>query len=153
MEAEDNNFNNNSFEINNESKESQLNEEEEESLFSQKNSPNLDNFQQENPNEDTNANKTKIENEAIEDEKLENTENLFEQEALMEMEKIEELQNNFDYKNNSEKESENPNVAFKLGENYKDCLIIINKKVFENYNEDRFNVDLIKKKIHRSKGI
>jgi len=44
---------------------------------------------------------------------------------------------------------ENENLTIKVSDNFKDCILIIKKKIFDKYNEDKLNLNLIKKKIHR----
>jgi len=158
MEAEDHNKNDayNTYDFNNENQDSELNEENEESLFSPGNSPSDFNTKQENPIEDFMENKINIENKSIEDEKPNNVNAGFKNKEHQPMDVANKEKKKSDILNcvyNEKKEMENANVYLKFGENNQDCCIIIKKKVFENYNEDKFNFDLMKRKINRDNGI
>jgi len=143
MEAEniDNKLN-----LNIENKDLEINEEDEMSLFSPENSP-IENYKSSGKQNEISDSSLEInENELSRDELL-NKANL----GLSQINHVC-IEENKGINENVEVEADNLNVSFKFAHNYENCLIIIDKNILENINEDKFNFDLIRKKIHRSKG-
>jgi hypothetical protein len=132
--------------LNIENKDLEINEEDEMSLFSPENSPSENYKSSDKQTEICDSNIETKENELLRDELL-NKANL----SLSQINHVC-IEENKGKNEHVEVEADNLNVSFKFGDNYENCLIIINKNILENSNEDKFNFDLIRKKIHRSKG-
>lgn len=143
MEADNNNSS-----LNNENNNPAINEEDEKSLFNTENNPS-ENIKSEQSQYEIPKPSTEAEDNLILDNEIENDSN---QNLLLKSDKdIEAKQDDFNAViQHDEKDNFNDNVSFKYEENYHNCFIVINKKVFENFRDDKSNIDLIRKKIHRN---